>query len=149
MIVTFSGNSDFRKDIDTEKKIIEILKICAKKAEKVYCFCGGYGHFDYFAAACVNKVKRTYPNIVNCLITAYITLPQQKNLKFLEANYDEIIYPPLENVPPRYAIPERNKWMINCADLVIAHVENYFGGAAKTLKYAEKKNKKIFYLKKI
>ena len=60
--------------------------------------------------------------------------------------YDSSVYPPIENVPMRFAINKRNEWMINQADLVIAYVDHTFGGAYKTLQYAKRKKKQIINL---
>ena len=55
--------------------------------------------------------------------------------------YDSIIYPPLENVPYKFAISKRNQWMVQQSDFIIAYVSTHFGGAYKTLLYAHKQNK--------
>ena len=60
--------------------------------------------------------------------------------------YDDCIYPPLENVLPRFCILRRNEWMVDEADLIIAYVMHPLGGAYKTLEYARKKKKKIINL---
>ena len=57
--------------------------------------------------------------------------------------YDESLYPPLENVLPKFAISKRNEWMITNADLIIAYVNHSYGGAYKTLKIAKRRKKKI------
>ena len=56
-------------------------------------------------------------------------------------NYDEIIYPEIENTLPKYAISKRNEWMVRECDLLIAYVTHGWGGAAKTLRYAIKHDK--------
>lgn len=53
--------------------------------------------------------------------------------------FDDTIYPDIEKVPPGFAIIKRNEWMIDNSDFLIAYVKNDFGGAYKTLQYAEKK----------
>ena len=63
--------------------------------------------------------------------------------------YDVSIYPPLENVPLRYAISRRNEWMVNEADLVIAYIKNTYGGAYKSFLYAKKKGKTVINLAEI
>ena len=60
--------------------------------------------------------------------------------------YDDTIYPPLENVPKKYAIIRRNEWIVENADVVIACVKYSWGGAAKTSQYAKRKKKAIEYL---
>ena len=59
------------------------------------------------------------------------------------ANYDGTFYPPLEKVPRRFAISKRNEYMVNEADIVVAYVTHDWGGAAKTLAYARRKQKEI------
>ena len=54
-------------------------------------------------------------------------------------DFDEVIYPALENVPPKYAIIRRNKWMVDRADLLIAYITHGWGGAARTYHYAKRK----------
>ena len=60
--------------------------------------------------------------------------------------YDSSIYPPIETVPPKFAITKRNEWMVSNADLIIAFVKHKYGGAYKTLTWAKRKNKKIINL---
>ena len=61
----------------------------------------------------------------------------------LTDGYDETVYPPLESVPKRYAISRRNEWMVRESDIVVAYVIRGFGGAAKTLEFAQRKKKRI------
>ena len=56
---------------------------------------------------------------------------------------DTSIYPPIENVPPRFAISKRNEWMMTNADLVIAYVNHNYGGAYQSLQVAKRRKKKI------
>ena len=67
----------------------------------------------------------------------------QMNFYLSQGLYDEAIYPPLEDVLPRFAIVKRNEWMVRQADLVLAYVVVSFGGAAKTLEYARRKGKPV------
>ena len=64
----------------------------------------------------------------------------------MKALYDDVLYPPLETTPYRLAIVKRNEWMVSQSDLVIAYVLYSWGGAARTLEYAEKRKKKIIQL---
>ena len=62
--------------------------------------------------------------------------------------YDSTVYPPLENIPQKFAISKRNEWMINQADLIIAYVSHTYGGAYRSLEYARRKKKSIINLAK-
>ena len=146
MVITFCGHGDFIKTEKIENTLIELLKFFAKGRETIDCYCGGYGRFDGFAAECVRKAKKDFENIRNCLIIPYISLSFQEKIKYLNDYYDEIIYPPLKNIPAKYAIIKRNEWMVDKADLLIAYVKHSWGGAAKTLEYAKRKNTTIFQL---
>ena len=141
MIITFCGHSDFRGCEEYEEKIISILR--EKHADEVYL--GGYGAFDLFAYKCSLKYKKEENALKFTLVTPYLDSKHKKG--FFEGEYDEIIYPSLENVPPRFAISGRNEWMVENADVVVAFVEREFGGAYKTLKYAKKRKKEIINIK--
>ena len=148
MIITFIGHSSLYDDMNLSEKIKYVILANTNTQEKLLFYCGGYGDFDNI---CVKVCRFLRDEKVNCeviYITPYITEAQQKKLKFLieEKLYDSTIYPPLENVPPRFAISKRNEWMIDMADLVIAYVKFSSGGAYKSLEYAKKKQKRIINL---
>ena len=80
------------------------------------------------------------------LVTPYIGRFRSENTEQMRARYDDTVYPSLETVPYRLAIVRRNEWMVLCSDIVIAFVQHRWGGAAATLKYAQRKGKNIIYL---
>lgn len=139
MIVTFCGHRDFQETGDIKGRLMGILATLAKNNETLICYTGGYGAFDRFAARCVKEAQKTAKNIRNCLVVPYLTVAMQRELKEREGFFDEVIYPALENVPPKYAILRRNKWMVERADLVIGYITHNFRGAAKTWQYAKRK----------
>ncbi len=71
------------------------------------------------------------------LVTAYLS--RQADGEF----YDYMIYPTLKDVTQRSAIPKRNEWMVDSADVVVAYVTHEWGGAAKTLEYARRCGKRV------
>ncbi len=64
-------------------------------------------------------------------------------------DYDSVVYPGIEDKPPKFAITYRNRYMIDKADLVIAYINHEWGGAYKTYSYAKRKGKRIINLGKI
>ena len=100
-------------------------------------FLGGYGGFDYLCAAVLRNLKKSYPQIRLILILPYL------NSSMITDGYDETLYPPLESVPKRFAISRRNEWMVRECDTIVAYVTHGWGGAAKTLEYARRKNKAV------
>lgn len=136
MIVTFCGHREVREP----EKVRNWLYVTVEGLilEGADCFyLGGYGQFDTMAANIVRELKGKYPHIRSVLTLPYL------DREYDVSGYDESIYPPLENVPRRYAISKRNEYMIDNADIVVAYVVYGFGGASKTLRYAERKHKRI------
>ena len=109
----------------------------AARGRSTTFYLGGYGDFDSLAAAAVRRQKTKYPNIEAVLVLAYL------NREMDASRYDGTTYPPLETVPPRYAIVRRNEWMVRESDVVISGVTHGWGGAAKTLDYAKRRGKVI------
>ena len=146
MVLTFWGHSSFQSNTILEEKLLELLeKIVGNSPADFYL--GGYGGFDNFALACAKKFKSSHPQIKIVFITPYINESYQKSrLTLAETIYDEIIFPELENVPAKFAISHRNKWMINKSDYVITHIKKSYGGAYEAYKYAKNQNKKIILL---
>ena len=92
---------------------------------------GTYGNFDRMASASVLERKKEYPYLRLTLLVAY---PPARKRSFL-SGYDQVIYPEgLELVPPRFAIPALNRYMLEKSDYLIAFVKRNWGGAAQTLK---------------
>lgn len=145
MIIAFCGHSTYSVAECDEIKIMDILEaeIGDRPCE---IFLGGYGNFDEFALQCGKKFKQKNPSVKIVLITPYL---DAKKTKSLEHSYDSIIYPELENVPFKYAISCRNKWMVEKADILISFVSHQYGGAYTMYSYAKRKNKKIYNLPSI
>lgn len=146
MIVTFCGHRDFVETAEAENQLTMFLEKYARENVRLVCYNGGYGNFDYFAAKCVQRMQEQYSNIRNCLVLPYIDQPFLDRIAVFTNRFDETIYPPLENVPRRYAIIRRNEWMVDSADVVIACVKYSWGGAARTLEYARQKRKNIIQI---
>lgn len=139
MVVTFCGHGDIFYNEKTKWLLTTCIEQLIHIGAKEF-FLGGYGNFDILAAKTVCELKQKYPNISSVLIIPYID--REYNLDL----YDSTIYPPLEKVPPRYAISRRNEWMVENSDIVVAFTKYSFGGAATTLNYAKKKKKRIIQL---
>lgn len=104
---------------------------------------GNYGQFDRLAASVCLRLKQTHPEITVRLVVPYYQPQLDRCEKAYRARFDEVVVPALESTPYRYRIVRTNEYMVNCADIVIAHVRSPAGGAAKTLAYAKRKEKRI------
>lgn len=136
MTVTFCGHSHVSDAADLsvwQDKVLNLL--VSEGADRFYL--GGYGDFDRMAAEAVKAKKAEKPDIEMALVTAYLS--RQADGEF----YDYMIYPTLKDVTQRSAIPKRNEWMVDSADVVVAYVTHEWGGAAKTLEYARRRGKRV------
>ena len=139
MIITFCGHSKlYNTDIIKDRLTRELRSLSAQGTHTFYL--GGYGDFDLLAANVLHELKPEYPELESILILPYPDRQVDVSL------YDGTIYPPLENVPKRYAISHRNRWMVDQADMVIAYVDHDWGGAEKTLAMARKKKLPVINL---
>ena len=148
MIITFIGHRSIIINDIISNKIKNAITEVISNETSVKFYCGGYGKFDEICASICRKIKANNKNCEIILITPYFTISQQTKIKALlcEKLYDAVIYPPIENYSPRFAITKRNEWMIKNSDIIIAYVSHDYGGAYKSLKYAQKQNKIIMNL---
>lgn len=136
MRITFCGHKEVWDREPVERWLKQVCGELISQGANEF-FLGGYGHFDYMCASVLRELKKTHPQIRLILVLPYL------NSTMITDGYDETVYPPLETVPPRFAIVRRNEWMVRECDGVVAYVMRGFGGAAKTLEYARKKKKTI------
>ena len=148
MIIAFFGHRKLLNIGDLFEVVKQTILLNISKNETVEFYCGGYGDFDNLCLNACNEIKKEQEKCETVFITPYISEIQQRKIKeLISANlYDSVIYPPLENVPLKFAISKRNEWIVNKADLIIAYVTHKFGGAYKSLLYAKRKKKKIINL---
>jgi hypothetical protein len=70
-------------------------------------------------------------------VQAYIN--QEKNPLL----HEDSMYPPLENVPKRFAMPRRNRWMAENADVMVTYAVHNFGNAMAIMQYAQRLGKRV------
>ena len=148
MIITFVGHGTLSISPELSAEIKKAIEDNIVDKAHVTFYCGGYGDFDNYCARLCREIKKEIQNCEIIFVTPYITPSQQNKIKYLidTKQYDDTIYPPLEDVLPRFAITKRNEWMIDKADLILAFVNHKYGGAYKAIKYAQRKLKRIINL---
>ena len=147
MIITFCGQSNYLFSDEEKEKLKQLLIKEIRKNPTCKFYLGGYGDFDSLCLRTLRELKKEFQSIELIFITPYIDKNYSK-LEFAKYHYDDVIFPPIESVPRKFAILKRNEWMVDSTDLVIAHVKYSWGGAAKTLEYARKRKKQINNLAK-
>ena len=106
-------------------------------------YVGHYGCFDALAGAAVKFMKARYGEI-----GLYLVIPYHPAVRPMEApdGFDGTFYPPLENVPKRYAIVRANRYMVENSDAIICYV-NRPGNTRELLEYAgRRKGQRLEYV---
>lgn len=138
----FFGHRDFFCDDADLIKIKNEILSCINRGIYSFLICF-YGNFDGACASIIYNLKKKYPQIKSYLVIPY----RDKKFHTLEKEYiketfDEIIYPPIENIPKKFAILKCNEWIVSQCDYLIFYVNFSFGGAYKTMEFAHRKKKK-------
>ena len=145
MIISFIGHGYVSDCLDTKQKLKSILTELLSDCPEVSFYCGGYGDFDNLCASVCRELKAEGARLEIAYVTPYLTISHQRRMEEMKKQglYDSVIYPPIEDVPLRFAISRRNEWMMDRADIVIAYVRRNFGGAYRALLRAKRRNKRI------
>ena len=136
MVVFFCGHANSSLSFKEKSNFSILIKKLLILYPNCNFYLGGYGNFDNFCLQYLHNLKKCkYPNIKITFVTPYLDQIYLKN-KLLLNYYDDVLFPPLENVPKKFAILKRNEWAVKHSNLIIAYVSHFIGGASKTLKYA-------------
>ena len=138
MTCTFFGHRDCPETI--QHTLYSALEALIQERGVRQFYLGREGRFDSYAFCALKALRARYPDIVCTRVLAY--LPEGKR-----EGAEESVYPEgMENVPPRYAIDRRNRWMLERADMVVCYVQHSFGGAARYVRLATKQGKEVINL---
>lgn len=144
MTIAFAGHSFISSNNMVKEMVKDQIRNNIIDNNLVTCYLGGYGNFDEICARACRELKQEYGTIEIVYVTPYISLSEQTKIKEMQGCglFDTSIYPPIENVPPRFAILKRNEWMMTNADLIIAYVNHNYGGAYKSLQVENERKRK-------
>ncbi len=143
MTVVFFGHRDTPSKV--KKSLTKIIKILIEDYEADTFYVGNQGSFDRIVKGVLKKLKKEYAFSYG-VVLAYSPFERRND----DEDYTDTLYPvELEGINPKYAIPRRNEWLINHADVVVTYVHNTTGGAYKAKACAEKKGKAIINIPEI
>ena len=134
---TFFGHRDC---LETIKPKIRTAVIDLIENHGVTMFyVGNQGNFDRLVRSILKEVTTAYPEVGYAVVLAYMPSAKKRADDFS----DTLLPDGIEKVPKRFAIPWRNKWMIEHADYVVTYVTRPCGGASRFADYAGKNGKKL------
>lgn len=140
MTCTFFGHRDTPAEIKPLLREVLLDLIEQQRIKQFYI--GNNGNFDSMVRSLLSEFERTH-GIQYVIVLAYLP---KKTDPFFE---DYTMLPDgIENIPRRFAIDYRNRWLIDHTDVVVTYVAHNFGGASKFKAIAEKKQKVVIELYK-
>lgn len=142
---TFSGHREVYHSGLKARLDAEIERLLRIDSEFLFLV-GGMGQFDDMGADAVRSAKRRHPEkqITLALVLPYMSNRLNTDKEYYRLCFDQIIIPKeLDAVYYKAAIQCRNRWMVDRADIVIAYLYRDFGGALRTVRYAQKKGKLV------
>ncbi len=144
--VSFIGHRELHRIKYIEDKLERLIRDLLCKKEYVEFYVGRNGDFDISAASVIKRVQKNFGAHDSSLI---LVLPYHaKDEEYYKKFYDEVWIPIENKTHFKAAITKRNEWLTDNSDLLIAYVENEYGGAYNTLKHAEKKGVQIVNIAK-
>ena len=133
MICSLFGHRDAPETIKSTLKTI-LLDLIENKNVNIF-YVGNNGSFDRITRALLKELKKAYK------INYYVVLAYIPQIRDDEDYTDSIYFDELNSKPYKTRIIERNKIMINKADIVVTYVTHITGGASRFKDYAIRKNK--------
>ena len=139
-ICCFAGHGKLSYGNDVKEQVSDkcrelIINYCVNEF-----WVGNYGSFDRLAADIVRTLKQQYPGIELNLVIPYLTKDINTYKEQYYKDYDNILIAQIPvGTPKRYQILKCNQYMVDKSEYLISFVNCSFGGAAKTLEYAERK----------
>ena len=146
----FTGHREIDKGFSIEKLQKTVFDLVQKGVENIYC--GMAKGFDLCAGEAVMKPKETFPNVklIACVPyfgqeKGYLQEDKQRYVKILK-NCDLKITLSAEYY--KGCTLARDRYMADCADVLVAYLKKEKGGTAYTVGYFEKKypDKEIIFL---
>ena len=139
MTCCFFGHRDTPSHIADQ--ILPLLRRLVEERKIERFLVGNEGGFDKMVASSLAEIKKEHPTVRCSIVLAYMPTTKSEPLPL------ETIYPEgLENVPKRFAIDRRNRWMLKQSDMTVCYVRNSIGNAARYLEIAQKNGKTVVNL---
>ncbi len=119
MKITFVGHSLISSGNKVKEIVKELIRNHMIGEQFVTCYLGGYGAFDEICARACRELKEECDRIEVVYVAPYMSLSEQEKIKEMQncGLCDTSIYPPIEDVPPRFA-KRKKKEVINICEFL-------------------------------
>ena len=140
MFCSFFGHRDY--GLDSEVCLLEEIEKLILSADVDVFYVGNKGRFDRSVHHALKKLKWKYPHIKTYIVLDSALPPDRDKLSEEEREYmasikyfDYLVPDGIENVPKRFAMNHRNRWMIKECDIAVVY---YLYPGTNTQKHVEK-----------
>ena len=117
----------------------EELRAIIKSADSdITFYVGNKGGFDRLAQRILSVLIKEYPKIKVYVVLDYLSSDKEKCF-----GLPTIMPDGFENIPRRFAIVHRNKWMINECDFALVYLTEVVGNTRKYVDLLKRKKKTI------
>ena len=103
-------------------------------------YVGNNGAFDRMVHFVLRELVQEYPQIHYVIVLERMSGVQN------EIAAHTMLPEGIEEVPPRFAITWRNKWMLRKSNYVVTYITHTWGGAAQFAEIAARQNKIVINL---
>lgn len=118
------GHRDFNPTNNEKNAIKSYIENLVAKNQSLMFYCLEPNGFNMFVISFLNELKLKYPKIKIIWILAYLNYKlDDYDKRWIKSHIDETIYPPIEKYLPRYAMIERNNWIIKNCDFALFYVD--------------------------
>ena len=138
-VCTFFGHHDCPAEV--KPKLREVLTDLIENHSVDMFFVGNKGAFDRMIRSVLRGLAQEYTHIHYAVVLE--RLPVKHSEDDPEDYSDTMLPEGIEEVPPRFAIVWRNKWMLRQADYVVTYVTHSWGGAAQFAEMAVRQQKTV------
>ncbi len=132
-IVSEKAKGDIRK---------AVIRLIEKDRVELFLV-GNEGGFNKTVQRLLKELEAIYPNIRYGLVFAC------RHKKDKSSHCTNAIFPKgLENVPKKYAVAYRNRWMIERSDCAVVYVNKKFGRSLRFKEFAQEQGLKVINVAK-
>ena len=136
----FSGHSKHEYNKMTREALKQTIDLLIKLGVTEFMV-GNYGNFDRLCASVLKEMKKEFPQMKILLTVPYVT----ESVKKKADEFDEVVIPELPMSTPRnLKIIKCNEHMVDVSDALVSYVKYDWGGAARTLDYAQRKKRSSY-----
>ena len=139
VVCTFFGHHDCPNTVRPNLRGVLVDLIEHHGVDVFYV--GNHGAFDAMVRSVLSELKQIYPHIRYTIVLAY--MPLHGGTLEKEAYANTMLPEGIENVPKRFAIVWRNKWMLRQAEYVVAYVVHSVGKSSQFVEMAARQGKRI------